>query len=79
MSEYLDVQMILITEFGEFVGKKTTITIEQYITFINMSKGYYQSGFELTCEDGTFMVFPPDIISKSILKIKKILKEDVQE
>jgi len=78
MSEFLDVQMILITEFGEFIGKKTTITVEQYITFINMSKGYYLSGFELTCEDGSFMVFPPEIISKSILKIKKV-KQDVQE
>ena len=73
MNEFIDVQMVLITEYGEFVGKKTTITFDQYKTFINMSKGYYQSGFELTCEDGTFMVFPPDIISKSILKIKKFL------
>jgi len=31
------------------------------------------------CEDGTFVVFPPEIVNKSILKVKKINKENVQE
>jgi len=71
MDDLLEVQMILITEYGEFVGRKTNISVEQYSTLVKMTKSFYSSGFELTCEDGTFMVFAPDVISKSILKIKK--------
>jgi hypothetical protein len=32
-------------------------------------------GFELTLEDGTFVVFPPEIVKQSILKVVK-LNED---
>lgn len=71
MDDLLEVQMILITEYGEFVGKKTSISIDQYPTLVKMTKTFYSSGFELTCEDGSFMVFSPEVISKSILKIKK--------
>lgn len=73
MDDYLEVQMILITEYGEYVGRKTNISIEQYSTLIKMSKSFFSSGFELTCDDGTFMVFAPEVVAKSILKIKKKL------
>ena len=73
MDDYLEVQMILITEYGEFIGRKTQISIEQYSTLIKMSKNFFSSGFELTCDDGTFMVFAPEVVAKSVLKIKKKL------
>ena len=71
MDVYIEVQMILITEYGEYVGRKVKITVEQYQNFVKMSKNFYQSGFELTCEDGSYMVFAPEVVAKSVLKIKK--------
>jgi hypothetical protein len=74
--DVVEVQMILITQYGEFVGRKTTITLEQYQNFIKMTKNFYSSGFELTCEDGSYMVFAPEVVAKSILKIKKVIKSE---
>ena len=38
-----------------------------------MVKGFYVSGgFELTLEDETFAVFPPDVVKESILQLVKI-------
>ena len=37
-----------------------------------MSKTFYNSGgFELTCEDNSFVIFPPDIVKESILIINR--------
>jgi len=77
--EKFEIQLILENSFGEFKGKIALVTQEQYLNILNMSKGFYSSGFELTCEDGTFVVFPPEIVNKSILKVKKINKKNVQE
>lgn len=66
----IEVQLVLENEFGEFSGRKTIITEEQHMFIIEKSKKFYDGGFELTLEDNTFMVFPPDIVKKSILKIK---------
>lgn len=65
-----EVQLILKNEFGEFQGKKFIIDDENYKKFIDMSKKYYLSGFELTMEDGTFCVFSPELVKKSMLSIK---------
>jgi hypothetical protein len=77
----LEVQIIVINKLGEFRGKKALMTIDQYATLLEMAKGFYkQAGFELTCEDGSFLVFPPDLIQQSILKVIKIINgENVQE
>ena len=65
-----EVQLILKNEFGEFQGKKFIIDDENYKKFIDMTKKYYLSGFELTMEDGTFCVFSPELVKKSMLSIK---------
>ena len=68
--------MILINEYGEFKGRKTILSVEDYNTFLTMCKGFHSAGgFDLTCEDGTFMVFAPQIVQKSILKINNIIIE----
>ena len=68
----LQVQLIFKNRFGEFIGKKAMITQENYDALINMSKTFYTSGgFELTCEDGTYAIFPPDIVRESVLIINK--------
>ena len=68
--------MIIINEYGEFKGRKTILSVEDYNTFLTMCKTFHSAGgFDLTCEDGTFMVFAPQIVQKSILKINNIIIE----
>ena len=83
------VQLVLINKFGEFKGKPAEIDKETLESLIKMSKTFYVSGgFELTCEDESYAIFPPKIVEESILIInKKIIsdttseegEEDVQE
>lgn len=84
------VQLVLKNRFGEFVGRKAMITAENYDALIKMSKTFYSSGgFELTCEDDSYAIFPPDIVKESVLIIHKSevsdqseqenIEEDVQE
>jgi hypothetical protein len=69
------IQVVLKNEFGEFIGKKASMTPENYKKLLDISKGFFNSvGFELTCEDGSYIVFPPEIVKKSILIIRKIEK-----
>jgi hypothetical protein len=68
----MKVRLVLINNFGEFVGKSVSMSEENYNKLLNMVKNFYNSGFELNLEDGSFVVFPPEIVSKSILKVVKI-------
>lgn len=65
------IQIILITDFGTFKGEELEVDEEQYQNIINFSKNYYETGFEMSLEDGGFAIFSPEIIKKSILKIQK--------
>jgi hypothetical protein len=66
----IEVQVIIKNEFGEFFGEKLKIQKESLVKIIESSKGFYKSnGFELHCDDGSFVVFPSDIVKKSILKV----------
>ena len=46
-----------------------------------MSRTFYASGgFELTCEDDSYAIFPPNIVEESILIInKKIITDTTSE
>lgn len=68
----MEIQLVLQNKFGEFKGKKVNITQENYLKLLEMVKRFYDSGFELTLEDDSFVVFPPDIVQQSILKVVKI-------
>lgn len=75
-----EIQIIIKNRFGEFKGRKVIVDDQNLNKIKESSKLFYQSaGFELTCEDGSFVVFPPEIVRESMLKIdtKKIGKEDV--
>jgi len=64
--------MILRNKYGEFIGNKAYLEQEHYDKLIKMSKTFYSAGgFELTCEDGSYVVFPPEIVKESILIINK--------
>lgn len=74
----IEIQYILINDYGEFKGELMIINEEQYEKIIELSRKFYESGFELNCEDGSFVIFPHEIVKKSILKInKKEIKENV--
>ena len=71
------VEMIMKNELGEFHSEKMTVTSDQYLELIEVSKKFYlveETGFEMWLEDG-FMVVPPEITKKSILLIN-ILEYD---
>jgi hypothetical protein len=71
------VQIILQNKYGRFYGQKHLLTDDQLESIKEASKLFYRSGFELTREDGSFMVFPPKLVSKSILYIESEKINDV--
>jgi len=76
--ERYEIQLIIINEFGEFRGIKAQVESGDYDKIVKLSKNFYSSGgFELSCEDGSYVILPPDLVQKSILKIdKKLIKEE---
>lgn len=77
-----ETQIVIKNKFGEFFGEKFILEEEHLSKIKEASKEFYKSsGFELQCEDGTFVVFPTEIVKESILKVisKKIEEEDVQD
>jgi hypothetical protein len=68
----MEIQFELINEFGEFKSEIINCTNDEYLAIKEMSKNYYETGFELTDDSGNFIVFTPEVIKKSILKIKII-------
>lgn len=75
MEATIEVQMVLINQYGEFRGEIMLVNEEQCEKMIDLSKEFYNSGFELYCEDGSFMVFPPEVVKYSIFKIDRKLIE----
>jgi len=76
--EMYQVQLVLINKFGEFKGKPANIDEEKYDNLIKMSRTFYASGgFELTCEDDSYAIFPPNIVEESILIINKKTITDI--
>jgi len=71
----IEVQMVLINQYGEYRGEIMIVNEEQCQKMIELSKEFYNSGFELFCEDGSFMVFPPEVVRYSVLKIERKVVE----
>ena len=70
--EYFEIQIVITTKYGEFRGNKAIMDDEKYSGLLGIAKNFYLSGgFELTLEDGGFIVVPPDVIQDSILKVEK--------
>lgn len=69
----MKIQVVIITEFGSFNGEILEVSEEQYDNIIEFSKQYYLTGFEMNLEnDGGFIIFTPEIIKKSVLRINKL-------
>lgn len=73
-----EAQFIVINEFGRFVGRKVQVDDEQFKKLCDLSRNFYGQGFELTLEDGSFIVLAPEIVNKSMLQITKN-RIDVEE
>lgn len=72
MEDHFEIQMVITNEYGEFKGRKFTVSESSYIEILGVARNFYTNGgFDLICEDGGFMVFAPEVIQKSILKINK--------
>lgn len=71
--------MTVKNDLGEFRSEQMTVTSEQYLGMIEISKNFYsqENGFEMWIDDG-FMVISPEIIKKSILSIN-IVEYDKEE
>ena len=67
----------LINEFGEFESEEMTVTKDQYDNLREMSKKFYEGGYEMYLPNG-FMVVSPDIVKKSILIIE-IVESDIAD
>lgn len=65
----MKIQITIITDFGTFKSETMNVTKEEYENVCEFSKNYYQSGFEMICDDGGFLIIPPDIVRSTILKI----------
>lgn len=64
------VQFQLMTEYTTFFGEELIMDEVDYIRLKETSKNFFEyKSFELTSSDGSFLVFPPEIIRKSVLKI----------
>lgn len=68
----MKIQLQILSGDHIFNGEILEVTESQYKNIIEMSKNFYESGFEMTTEDGGFVIIPPDIVKKSILKINII-------
>jgi predicted enzyme related to lactoylglutathione lyase len=72
----IKVQITILCEFGNFYGEILEVSIEQYRNIVELSKNYYETGFEMGLDNGGFVIIPPDVVKKSVLQIN-IIKEDV--
>lgn len=72
MQRVFKIQMELNTIRGIYTGEVMEVTEQQYLNIIEMSKSYYKQGFEMYLEDGSFVVVSPEVVSSSVLTIKRI-------
>lgn len=72
------IEFQLITEYKTFFGKEMIVDQEEFDRLKETSKSFYKySSFELVLDDGSFMVFPPEILKKSMLRL--YTKEEIDE
>jgi hypothetical protein len=71
----IKIQLTLHCEYGVYYGELLEVSYEQYRNIVELSKNYYETGFEMNTEDGGFVIIPPDVVKKSVLKINLIKEE----
>ena len=43
----IKIQLSIICEFGTYYGEVLEVSVEQYRNIIDLSKNYYETGFEM--------------------------------
>lgn len=67
-----EIKIVVINQFGQFIGETMILNKSELENLENYSKSFYSDGgFELNCGDGSFVVFPPDVVKQSIVKIER--------
>lgn len=66
------IQIIIKTTLGEFISSVIDIPEDDYDGFLEMSKMYHTSAFDMELESGGYIIIPPEIIQNSVMIIKKI-------
>jgi hypothetical protein len=67
--DYYNVSIVIQNECGIFEGRVSKLNKPSLNQLKKASSGFYKGEFELDCSDGSYIVIPPDLIKKSILKI----------
>jgi len=69
---YFDIKLKIINELGTFVSSSIEISVDRYPELVELSKLFWitESSFSLTTDNGE-VIFPPEILAKSILIIEK--------
>lgn len=67
-----DIKLKVINHLGTFVSEVMKVTKVQYNELVEMSKVFWitENSFNIWTENGGAVIFPPEIISKSILVIE---------
>lgn len=65
------VNILIKTEFGEYKSQNLNIEETEYENLVEVSKGYYKNGFDLSTDTG-HVIIPPDIIKRSVMIIEII-------
>jgi len=73
----MKIQIIIQNSFCKFIGQIIEVDEDGLKNIKAASTTFYHSGFEMTLEDGNFIVIPPSIVQNSILTINII--QDVQK
>jgi hypothetical protein len=68
----MKIQIDIICDLGTFSGEILNVSKDQYVNIVELSKNFYETGFEMNTVDGGFVIVPPEIVRKSILKINII-------
>ena len=70
---FFNIRMKVINDLGTFESEIIEVPEERYSELILLSKTFWiaESSFSLTTEKGE-IIFPPEILSRSILVIEKV-------
>jgi hypothetical protein len=71
----MKIKMKLKNDLGEFDSEIMEVNEDQLQGLIDVSKGFYTSGYEMYTTNG-FMVVGPEILKKSILFIEILTGEN---
>ena len=70
----MKVKQILINDYGTYESSILTPSKEEFAEMIRISVDYYKSHFEMWNDSG-FIIFSPELLRRSILKIEIIEDE----